>query len=247
MNTKLLLVSDLDDTFLGDSQALERFNEYFPSVRDRLAIVYASGRFFPSIEEDIRTTLLPEPLAVIGGVGSEIRSYPEGELDQSWVDRISKNWSANKVRSVLESESDLELQSESAQSDFKVSYYLRMASRERLDQLKAKLFDEGVNVSLIYSSNRDLDFLPEGVNKGTAAAFVAREFGFGHDRVIVAGNSANDSSLFEHSFYGIIVSNAHEELKAYAADDHVYLSSLAIADGVRDGLQYWTSRLLGAK
>ncbi|MCA9221440.1 MAG: HAD-IIB family hydrolase [Pirellulaceae bacterium] len=244
MTAELLLISDLDDTFLGDREALRRFSEFFPDMKEQLAIVYASGRFFETVKDDVRTTPLPEPLAVIGGVGSEIRSFPEGELNQNWVERISNKWSAKKVREILADEADVKLQPEKFQSDFKVSHFLRGGSQEQLDRIQAKLFDAGVNASVIYSSDRDLDFLPEGVNKGTAAAFIARELGFDQDHVIVAGNSGNDAKLFEHDFYGIVVSNAHEQLKQYADLHRVYLSPHARADGVRDGLRHWIGKLI---
>lgn len=239
MTAQRLLISDLDDTFLGDRAALQRFSDFFHRLQGRLDIVYASGRFCDSIAADIRSTPLPEPLAVIGGVGSEIRDFPGGELNQEWIQRISPQWSAERVRATLADEAELQLQPESAQSDFKVSYFFPAASQGQLDRLQAKLFDVGVNASLIYSSQRDLDFLPAGVNKGTAAAFTARELGFDREQVIVAGNSGNDAKLFEHDFYGIIVSNAHEALKQYAESPRVYLSPRARADGVRDGLQHW--------
>ncbi len=73
---RLLLVSDLDDTLLGDDQALARFRDFHAAHRDRVALVYASGRFCTSIQERIDHTDLPEPAATIGGVGSEIWSYP---------------------------------------------------------------------------------------------------------------------------------------------------------------------------
>jgi hydroxymethylpyrimidine pyrophosphatase-like HAD family hydrolase len=67
--------------------------------------------------------------------------------------------------------------------------------------------------------------------------------GFERDHVLVAGNSGNDAKLFEHDFHGIIVSNAHEELKRYADQPRIYLSPHARADGVRDGLRYWIGEL----
>src|SRR6056297_3447612 len=243
MEAEYLLVSDLDDTFLGDRDALQRFADAYTSQQQSLKIVYASGRFYQTIRRDIEETPLPEPVAVIGGVGSEIRSYPDGELNQHWVDRISTHWSADRIRELLRDEPELELQAEQSQSDFKVSYFLRDASDEQLNRLRAKLFDNGIDASLIYSSSRDLDFLPEGVNKGTAAAFVARELGFDCDHTLVAGNSGNDSKLFEHDFRGIIVANAHQELKAYATDQRVYLSPHERADGVFDGVDHWMNRL----
>lgn len=239
MEAEYLLVSDLDDTFLGDRDALRRFAGHYESLQDELKIVYASGRFFKTIRQDIQSTPLPEPVAVIGGVGSEIRSYPDGELNQNWIDRISTNWSAGRIRELLSDEPELTLQAEDSQSDFKVSYFFYDASENQLNRLRAKLFDNGIDASLIYSSSRDLDLLPEGVNKGTAAAFVAQDLGFDRDHTLVAGNSGNDSKLFEHDFRGIIVSNAHQELKSYASDQRVYLSSHERADGVFDGVNHW--------
>lgn len=86
MEAKFLLISDLDDTILRDLESLHRFAEFFQSLRGQLKIVYASGRFFKTIRQDIQNTPLPNPVAVIGGVGSEIRTYPDGELDRHWID-----------------------------------------------------------------------------------------------------------------------------------------------------------------
>ncbi|XZE55616.1 HAD-IIB family hydrolase [Planctomycetaceae bacterium SH139] len=239
ISAKFLLISDLDDTLLGDDLALARFAEFYAVRRDSLSLVYASGRFFETIQRDVQQTALPEPVAVIGGVGSEIRDYPAGQLNQTWVDRISAGWSAQQVRQLLADHPQLELQPESAQSDFKVSYYFDNAKPDQLDQLKQQLSEHDLDVSIVYSSARDLDFLPAQVDKGTAAAFIAQQLGYAQNRVIVAGNSGNDSRLFEHDFGGVIVANAHEELKQLGDRPRAYLSTFERADGVRDGLQYW--------
>jgi sucrose-6F-phosphate phosphohydrolase len=238
-----LLISDLDDTLLGDQPALGRFEEYRVLLGPRLSIAYASGRFFDSVCEDVGTTPLPQPIAVLGGVGSEMRSFPDGQQNQAWIEQMSVDWSAETVRELLAAEADLEPQPEEFQSAFKMSYFLRDASVGRLDELREKLGEAGVRVDCVYSSNRDLDFLPHGVNKGTAAAFLARELGFDNDHVVVAGNSGNDSKLFEHGFHGVIVANAHNELKQYADDSRNYLSPHERADGVRDGLEHWMKRV----
>ncbi len=233
-----LLISDLDDTLLGDAEALERFSEFYYHIRGVLAIVYASGRFARSVKQSIESTALPDPAAIVGGVGSEIRQYPGLELVEQWTTRISANWDAELVRQVLQAEADLELQPEEFQSDHKISYYLRNANKRRLKELATKLRDTGVEADFVYSSQRDLDFLPAGVDKGPAAAFLADLWGYPADRVLVAGNSGNDASLFRQGFLGIIVANAHEELKALRGS-RAYLSQRERADGVRDGLQHW--------
>lgn len=242
--SELLLISDLDDTLLGDERALADFASFVQSLAPlRLRLVYATGRFYESVCHDIENRPLPEPLAVIGGVGSEIRRFPDGSLIEEWVERMSDQWSARRVREILEDQTGLELQPEADQSDFKVSYYAPEADPEQLARWREKLASEGIRVNLIYSSGRDVDFLPEGVNKGSAAKFVAALYNYAPKRVLVAGNSANDSALFEHGFRGIVVGNAHAELKTYAARADTYLSSAEFAAGVREGLEFWLSRM----
>ncbi len=154
MANKFLLISDLDDTLLGDDQALQRFFEYVSSHVEQIDIVYASGRFFESIIDDIESTNLPNPVAVIGGVGSEIRSFPAGELDHDWVTRISGSWTAGEVIELLANEPELEIQPACFQSDFKVSYFFRNAGRTQLDRLRRKLSEARIDVDMIYSSAR---------------------------------------------------------------------------------------------
>jgi len=238
VDSDYLLVSDLDDTFLGDREALDRFAAFYEDVRDSLTIAYASGRFYDSIREDILSTSLPAPVAILGGVGSEIRNYPGGDRDEEWTRQISNNWSAARVRELLGGDNALQLQPAASQSDHKVSYYFENATEAQLDQLKSFLAEHGIAVDLVYSSGRDLDILPKGVNKGTAAVFIADRLGYPPNRVMVSGNSGNDLRLFEHGFLGILVANAHRDLKEGVGED-VYQSSKKMADGVRDGITHW--------
>lgn len=238
MSKQHLLVSDVDDTLLGDDAALEQFIAWHEQADAPLRIVYASGRFVASIIESIEQAGLPTPEAIIGGVGSEIRRYPEGELFDEWADQMSPNWNAQHLQQVLAGEPDLERQPEKFQSMYKQSYFLYNASPQRLEELMSKLAAAGIDASFIYSSQRDLDFLPPGVNKGTAAAFLADYWDLTPDNVLVSGNSANDSDLFSQGFLGIVVANAHEELKALAAP-RVYVAEQGYAAGVLEGIRHW--------
>lgn len=242
MKKRQLLISDLDDTLLGDDEALRRFATYAAARRDRLELVYATGRFYDTVVDDVSRSSLPAPRAVIGGVGSEMRDFASGEFFDSWRERMSAHWSARRVREILGGEADLEDQPEWAQSEFKVSYFLEDAPRARLAELRSRLEEGGVRVRVVYSSGRDLDVLPEGVDKGSAARHMAGILGFDDQSVVVAGNSANDAALFEHGFCGVVVGNAHEELKALGNSPHVYLASKERADAVIEGLDHWAGR-----
>jgi len=236
-----LLVSDLDGTLLGSDEALHRFAEWYDANGDGLGLVYASGRFFPSIVEAVTETDLPAPLATIGGVGTDIHFYPSGETFTKWHQRISDRWDARQVREILGEYTELELQPEELQSPYKVSYYLRDATDKQLNEMQQRLESQGLRTTIVYSSNRDLDFLPILADKGKAAAFLARSWGIGTDQVMASGDSGNDRALFDQGFRSIVVANAQPELKA-ATGSHIYHAKESFADGVLEGLVYWLNQ-----
>ena len=90
----------------------------------------------------------------------------------------------------------------------------------------------------MYSSDRDLDVLPVGVNKGSATAWLASRWFFHPRQILVAGDTGNDSSMFTRGYRGIVVGNAHEELQSLP-HANIYHSEHEYADGVLDGLRYW--------
>jgi sucrose-6F-phosphate phosphohydrolase len=240
---KHLVVSDLDDTLLGDDAALERFHNYFEELHPRVIIAYATGRPFESVVQDVSQSRLPVPVAVIGDVGTEIRHFASRSPIESWTRNLAGAWSAAKVKEVLDEEPDLKLQPQSAQSEYKVSYDLEEAAGARLTELQDKLLRAGLHTDSLYSSGQHLDVVPKGFNKGSAAACLARELGFGIDNLIVAGNSENDHSLFRIGCPAILVANASAELSRLTGGlPHVYRSSQARADGVQDGLEFWLNR-----
>jgi len=236
-----LFVSDLDGTLLGDAAALERFASWFTARRKGFLLAYASGRFFDSIVEAVRDSALPEPDAVIGGVGTEIVSYESGSRVWSPAYGLDKPWDPERIRIALRGERGLTLQPSALQSAFKISYYLHDAGTDRLEDIRRTVRATGVAADIIYSSNRDLDVLPQGVNKGSAVARLARWAGIAPPDVIVAGDTGNDLSMFEHGFCGIVVGNAQPSLRALTGD-RVYLARGSCADGVLEGLDYWTSK-----
>jgi sucrose-6F-phosphate phosphohydrolase len=130
------------------------------------------------------------------------------------------------------------MQPEKFQGEHKVSYYLTDASRSELAQIRSRLADAGVDADIVYSSQRDLDVLPAGIDKGSAAAFLAEYLEYEPEEVIVCGDSANDLAMFQHGFRGIVVGNAHDDLTDLRGPG-VYISEFECAAGLLDGLNHW--------
>jgi len=233
-----LVVSDVDGTLLGDDAALAELCRWYDRHRDALTLVYSSGRFYHSILESIRSTLLPEPAAIIGGVGTDVHLFGEEAPLRAWHEGF-QDWDPRGIRAVMAAYRELTPQPEPLQSDYKLSYYGYDLSPAFIEHLKMQLHDRGYPADVIYSSQRDLDVLPQGVNKGTAAAFLAQQLGFQPEEVIVCGDSGNDLAMFEQpAVRGVVVANAHPELKALRSE-RVYHAARAFAGGVLEGLRYW--------
>jgi sucrose-6F-phosphate phosphohydrolase len=232
-----LLVCDLDGTLLGDGRAVKQFAAWYSSARVNTRLVYASGRFVKSVRESINTSPLPEPDGIIGGVGTQIYDVAAARRMPMWPPSIFE-WNPYEVRAVCASYGNLIPQPEELLSYHKVSFYGRDLDQAFIDYLKRQLAVAGQRVTIVYSSNRDLDILPANADKGAAIAHVAKRWRIDTQRVLVAGDSGNDLAMFQAGFHGIVVGNACPELRSLEAPN-VYQSTAEFAAGVLEGLDYW--------
>jgi mannosylfructose-6-phosphate phosphatase len=236
-----LIATDLDGTLLGDDAALREFSTWYEPIRSRVRLAYSSGRFLDSVRESIRLSNLPTPDAVICGVGTEIFDVAAGTTIDEWP-RLRGGWDAEIVAKICLAEGKLQPQPQRFTSQHKVSFYGYDLDEAFFDRLSQRLFAAGQSVSIVYSSRRDLDVLPAGVDKGAAAAFLARRWGIDRARVVVAGDSGNDLAMFGQGFCGIVVGNAQPELRS-CREQGVYHAVGHFAAGVIEGLQHWRADL----
>ncbi len=241
MADRFLIVSDVDGTMLGDDAALEALLKWLAPHRSSVRLVYNSGRSTTSLRGSIANKQLPEPDALIGNVGTQIETFdPPTPLD-GWP-KFTGPWDPNVVRQVLDDVGGLELQPDGYQSRHKVSYYAHGASESQLAGWQTRLEAAGQQVTVIYSSDRDLDVLPAEIDKGAATAFLANAWNVPFDRVIVCGDTGNDLSMFEQGFLGVVVGNALPELTALDSP-RVFQAKQHFAAGVGEGLRHWFQRI----
>jgi sucrose-6-phosphatase len=240
-----LFVSDLDHTLVGDPVALQTLNMLLTKLRDEQGtkIVYATGRSITSYQELAAAEQLLFPDALVTSVGTEI--YLDGaETCQEWQEKLTVGWQRSAIVQIAKRFADLGSQPQSEQRPHKISYYLSEAAAiEVIPRLRQELKKEGISAEIIYSGHKDLDIIPKGSNKGAALQFLRQFWSIPAQQTVVCGDSGNDISLFSYDAeYGILVGNAHTELKLWYeinATERHYLAHNNCAQGITEGLDYF--------
>lgn len=233
-----LVVADVDRTLSGDQRAIDKFAAWWAQHRGKMRLVYTSGRFSAAVEASVRSMMLPLPDAIIGGLGTEICRFSSGPLGPPWHDRWRSSWDVVQVQRTLAKFRALRPRTRRWQSEFKRSYYMGMASQKSLCGVREALTATGIEADLVRSPQGVLDLVPRGANAGAAAMFLASEWCIPPYAVAVASAATTDISLYVHGCRGILVANAHKELKALVGHT-ACISPFSHAAGVLDGLHYW--------
>ena len=111
---------------------------------------------------------------------------------------------------------------------------------EVIRELEEKLRDAGLVVNVIYSSQRDLDELPARANKGNALIWLCERLHIHLPQVLMAGDTANDSSMFRlPGVRGVVVENAQPQLYEDTVELPVFCATRVLADGVIEGLEHY--------
>lgn len=237
----LVLATDLDGTFLGgsDEQRAE-FYEYLEKYRDRLLLVFVTGRDLEFVQNLCKDPKFPNPDYIIGDVGTTIvhgKTLEPLESVQGWVAEIWGN-ANERVKKMMENEPGIELQEGTGPR--RVSYYYKP---EELQQSTVqKVIDAGFDC--ILSADVYLDVMPKGVSKGPTLLKFIELLGLNADNVIPAGDTLNDLSLFKTGLKSVAVGNAEPKLVEHIKEmDNVYHSPHPGAAGIWDGLKYYNKLL----
>ena len=247
-STRILLCTDLDRTLLPNGsqpespQARKLLGRLV--ARPELTLVYVSGRHLALLRQAIVDYGIPGPRFAVGDVGSTIYTVEQGDWRPwpEWSRRIAPDWngySGPALAALFADLSELELQEPEKQNTFKLSYYTPVHFQRGpvLDRMQARLAEQGVRASLVWSIDEGadvglLDVLPASANKLHAVRFLMETLGFDQRHTVFAGDSGNDLAVLTSGLQAVLVANAHADvvrearqlLQAAGGADRLYVA-----------------------
>ena len=205
----MLLATDLDGTFLGGSAEHKLKLYQLIAAHPDITLVFVTGRGLESVLPLLADPTIPQPHYIISDVGGTLVHGATLEPVQPIQSRIDALWPGERV--VEEAVDGIPgLVRQDVPQARRCSYFCEE------DAISVRLAEivEQLDCDLLYSASRYLDILPRGVNKGRTLTDLVEHLGVEKESVIVAGDTLNDLSMYEHEFIGVCVGDSEEGLLA---------------------------------
>ena len=235
-----LIVTDIDNTLLGDDNYTKDFSELLKNKHEKVRFAVATGRTVDSALDVLRENNIPHPDVIISSVGSEIYYNQEGKLIPAtgWRAHISFQWDRARIKNLLSKYKFLSYQEEETQRDFKVSYYTE-ENEEHIATVKEALIENRIKANVIFSHGQFLDIIPFRASKGKAIRYLAYRWNILYENILVAGDSGNDEEMLKGDLLGVVVGNYSKELEELKGSKRIYFSDVQYAGGIIDGIKHY--------
>tara|TARA_R110000868_G_scaffold144150_2_gene362967 strand:- start:45643 stop:47727 length:2085 start_codon:yes stop_codon:yes gene_type:complete len=238
-----LLSFDIDNTLIDfhtlKSNFTKIWNKYRPDTK--ILLTYNTGRLIDDVLNLIEKKILPKPDYIIAGVGTLIYDHKNKCVVKEFNDVLDDGWDLKAVENIIQSiDHPISEQPIRFQHSYKRSYFFYDASPDLISSIEQDFVRSNMHVNVVYSGEKFLDILPKWANKGNALQWLLKKLNLTSSNVLVAGDSGNDSAMFNmDNVKGIVVANAHEELYKFTKYRQIYHAEGIHGDGVIEGLVYY--------
>lgn len=241
-SVKYLLIVDIDDTLIGNREAVNELILLLKHNHDEIAFGVATGRYKESAADILKMHGIENVDIIISSTGSEIYYGPSYIFDKGYAHHIRVKWKPEKIKAVLKKFDFIGLQKEdNTQRDFKISYYLdsKIDESEAFPVIHTALSEAHLAYNLISSYGTYIDILPYRASKGKAVRYLSNKWKIPLKNIVTAGNSGNDRDMLNGNICGIVVGNYEKELESLRNTNRVYFSRGFFAKGIIEGIGYY--------
>lgn len=234
----MLLATDLDGTFLAGEpvqrQKLYRMVESHPEIE----LVWVTGRGLEAVLPLLADPALPRPDYVICDVGATVVRTSNMQPMQPLQWEIESRWPGERAVSQAMARFDALVRQDVPQQR-RCSYY---CDPTLLATLRSEIEAESelLQCEVLYSADRYLDILPRATDKGRTLTELTRELGVDASRVLVAGDTLNDLSMYTAGFPGVCVGASEPQLlQATAHLDNVLQAEAPGCGGILEAIHHF--------
>ncbi|MEZ5456010.1 MAG: HAD family hydrolase [Lysobacteraceae bacterium] len=213
---KTVLATDLDGTFLGGSpQHRSALYDWIATHRSDVVLIYVTGRSLTTMR-DVLDELPLQPDHLIANVGTSALLGPDWVPDPQIEAWLAESWCPLRAQTMSQTLAAAfpALEPQPVVEGRRLSYFYDETLP--LDAIEHLVREAGFDP--LASAGRYFDVLPRGVNKGSTLLRLLDGLNLARERVLVAGDTMNDLSLFQTGLRGVAVGESEPTLLARVAD-----------------------------
>jgi len=234
-----ILVCDIDNTLIGDRDALTALLSQLRGIEDHIGFGVATGRRIESAREVLKKWSVPAPDFFITAVGTEIHYGRKLIQDVTWKRHIQHQWEPDDVLHAMKNITGLRLQPRREQREFKISYFIDPEKAPTINGIIRHIRKQKLHVNVVYSHGTYLDILPVRASKGAALRYIADKWGIAVEHILVAGDSGNDEEMLSGETLGVVVGNHSPELEKLRNRERIHFATGEYAWGIIEGIEYY--------
>ncbi len=236
---KLALITDIDNTLLGDKNSLQQLVAWLREQAGHIAFGVATGRPLETTVQILQEHNVPMPDVLITSVGSEINYGASLNADTGWSNHIKHKWRRDDLLEAMQSIPGIRLQTPENQREFKISYLVDPAAMPSVEEINQHLQKLQLHAQVIYSHHEFLDLLPIRASKGHAIRYLAYKWDLPLRKFLTSGDSGNDSEMLVGDTLAVVVGNHSEELESLRGLEQIYFADSHYAAGILEGIHHY--------
>lgn len=266
-----LVVSDLDDTMMGNDTASAQFKQWWEqdAVGRGSRLVYNTGRAMDSFKQlcQEKQHCMALPDALISSVGTKVfqrRVDGSWAEDLQWSACLDEGWDLNQAREAAYhavaavGREQMHFRPPDEQNDHKVTCGVHASVVDRvIEDIQNEVDQASMQARIIVCGKtewRYVDIVSAKAGKQAALEYVRKQLGFQHEQTIACGDSGNDKDMLAGPNRAIVVGNAQPDMKAWIHEveekedpQHRHKQRMIVADGhqafgILEGLEYFGFR-----